>query len=516
MVKDFGIADNEEKVGYYSGYLASSFFFGQFVSSYFWGYLSDKYGRRPILLIGVFGSMVSTTLFGFSPTYFWAIFIRTCGGLMNSNFSTARSYIGDITDPTNRVRGFSFIGLMWGAGSVFGPVTGGLLANPGENISLSPDSILHKYPYMLPSLVSGILSLGSWFVALLLLKESNREVLRRKGLLPESETDNEMKDLSVSSSEDSLLADSNQESDSSVSDVNEKQQELYINKSSVAPRPSLWDTIRSKMGSIFKNKDKKYSHIVDDEEFESDGADSITQAPSQVKIQVEQKQIKDATQVGMVGVFMVLKDRNVMITIILLALISLAVVTCDELFPLWAMNPPPIGLGFKSAKIGMSWIIGGVTLVVFQGLIYPRLTEKVGLLTMIRYGAIGFAIDFICFPLLAKLNGTGAFLWIGLGAVLCGRYIGGSSVGTTLNILVNSVGGDTVRKNRGAVNGIAMSVSGILRALAPVFGSTLFAWSNTSGLSFPFNHYFVFVIMAMVLVIIFFISLLIPKNAVFK
>lgn len=105
MVKDFNIAKSEEEVGYYSGYLASSFFLGQFVSrfvsflkykkklltspshyifSYFWGYLSDKYGRRPILLIGVFGSMVSVTMFGFSQSYFWAIFIRSVGGFLNS------------------------------------------------------------------------------------------------------------------------------------------------------------------------------------------------------------------------------------------------------------------------------------------------------------------------------------------------------------------------------------------------------------------------------------------------
>ena len=96
------------------------------IHSYIWGYLSDKYGRRPILLVGVFGSMVSTSLFGLSPSYGWAIAIRTFGGLMNSmnifyylhlqikimimcfyihskgNFAIARSYIGDITDATNR------------------------------------------------------------------------------------------------------------------------------------------------------------------------------------------------------------------------------------------------------------------------------------------------------------------------------------------------------------------------------------------------------------------------------
>ena len=63
------------------------------IHSYVWGYLSDKYGRRPILLIGVFGSMVSTSLFGISPSYGWAIAIRTFGGIMNSMKSIYYIYL---------------------------------------------------------------------------------------------------------------------------------------------------------------------------------------------------------------------------------------------------------------------------------------------------------------------------------------------------------------------------------------------------------------------------------------
>lgn len=63
--------------------------------------------------------------------------------------------------------------------------------------------------------------------------------------------------------------------------------------------------------------------------------------------------------------------------------------------------------------------------MLFQGLIYPRLAQKVGLLTMIRFGSVGFAGVYLAFPMLTFLVGRGFILWLGLGAALCGRYVTG-------------------------------------------------------------------------------------------
>lgn len=533
MVADFHIAKSQEEVGYYSGYLASSFFLGQFASSYVWGYLSDKYGRRPILLIGVFGSMVSTSLFGISPSYGWAIAIRTFGGLMNSNFAIARSYIGDITDATNRVRGFSFVGLMWGAGAIFGPSTGGLLTNPGEHLDLSPDNILKRYPYILPSVVSGVLSLISWFVALLFLKESNKSVIQRKQAL---EKELELQDLST---KESLLSESGEQSDTSKAtkeeqsfqssstsillasehDQEEEEEEEDDEEGTTQQHPdfvvvpkshrSLLQVIcaawsRGGHSVLPTTRKGKYMHL--SEEMATSTTIKPTATPST-------NQPETTEGGGFRAVLLIFKDRSVLVAIWLLAMASLCVVAIDELFPLWASNKPPIGLDFKPATIGLSWVIGGVTLVLFQGFAYPWMTQRFGLLTMIRCGSIGFAIDYIAFPMLARLAGTGVLLWFALGAVLFARYVAGSAVGTSLNILVNSVGGETVKKHRGTVNGIAMSVSGIARALAPAVGGSMFAWSNNNGLEFPLNHYFVFEVGAFCLLFMFALSFLISKNA---
>jgi MFS family permease len=72
MVRDFGYPQDD--VGYYVGWIASSFSLSQFFTAYLWGYLSDKIGRRPVLLIGLIGNSISTCLFGLSKTLIWVFY----------------------------------------------------------------------------------------------------------------------------------------------------------------------------------------------------------------------------------------------------------------------------------------------------------------------------------------------------------------------------------------------------------------------------------------------------------
>jgi len=470
---------------------------------------------------------------------------------MNSNFAIARSYLGDITDETNRVRGFSFVGLMWGAGAVVGPSTGGLLSNPGDHVELSDDHFLRRYPYILPSIVSGILSLISWLVAYFLLQESNKAVLLRKQQQEKQrEKQIELKELVVSS--DSLLSEedgetkepakrtSKLESASAALISKEEREEQQKEKEQGGEEEeegersdkqrSVWAALRAMWrgwrGGGVSSKKNKYAHL---DLAGADGADdsrtvstelSPTTPPAPVPEEEEGKEKKsngDAGETKKKGIsetLEIFKDRSVVVCIVLLSLSSTCVVAIDELFPLWAKYKPPVGIDFDSSKIGLSWAIGGVTLVLFQGILYPRLANRVGLLTLVRFGSLGFVIDYLSFPMLSLLADRGFLLWLALGAVLFGRYITGASVGTSLNILVNTVGGEKVRKHRGVVNGVAMSVSGLARASAPVLGSSLFAWSNTNQLAFPFNHYFVFEVMGSLLVLVFLLSFLISKKSI--
>ncbi|CAG8678321.1 11726_t:CDS:2, partial [Acaulospora morrowiae] len=83
MVRDFGVSKDEKQIGRYAGLIASSFFFSQFCFSIFWGYMSDKFGRRPILLIGLVGNIITSILFGISRSLIWAIASRSACGMLN-------------------------------------------------------------------------------------------------------------------------------------------------------------------------------------------------------------------------------------------------------------------------------------------------------------------------------------------------------------------------------------------------------------------------------------------------
>ena len=87
---EFGIVKETKDVGFYAGWIASSFNIAQFLSSFFWGRLSDVAGKKPIMLFGLIGSTVAIIFFGFSKTLWWAIAARSVHGLLNGNIGVSK------------------------------------------------------------------------------------------------------------------------------------------------------------------------------------------------------------------------------------------------------------------------------------------------------------------------------------------------------------------------------------------------------------------------------------------
>jgi DHA1 family tetracycline resistance protein-like MFS transporter len=116
------------------GLLFASYSVMQLVFSPVLGRLSDKHGRRPILLISLLGTCFGFLILGFATTL-WMLFIgRIIDGISGGNISTAQAYIADITTPENRAKGMGLIGAAFGLGFVFGPAIGGILSRWGINI----------------------------------------------------------------------------------------------------------------------------------------------------------------------------------------------------------------------------------------------------------------------------------------------------------------------------------------------------------------------------------------------
>jgi DHA1 family tetracycline resistance protein-like MFS transporter len=98
----------------------------QFFFAPFWGKLSDRVGRRPILLISLLGSTVSYLIFALAPNFTWLLIARAWGGIFAANISTAQAYIADVTKPADRAKGMGLIGAAFGIGFTLGPPLGGI------------------------------------------------------------------------------------------------------------------------------------------------------------------------------------------------------------------------------------------------------------------------------------------------------------------------------------------------------------------------------------------------------
>jgi DHA1 family tetracycline resistance protein-like MFS transporter len=126
----------------YAGLLAVAYASMQFLFAPLIGNLSDKYGRRPVLLTSLLGFGIDYLFLAFAPTVWWLFLGRIIAGITGASFTTASAYIADISPPEKRAANFGLIGVAFGIGFIIGPAFGGLLGTYGVRLPFIASAIL--------------------------------------------------------------------------------------------------------------------------------------------------------------------------------------------------------------------------------------------------------------------------------------------------------------------------------------------------------------------------------------
>jgi DHA1 family tetracycline resistance protein-like MFS transporter len=135
------------------GWMFFAFSFAQFAFSPLMGNLSDRYGRRPLLLLAIFGLFVDYLFSAWAPSIFWLFVGRAIAGLCGSSYVIANAYIADVTAPEDRAKAFGLMGAAFGIGFVVGPAIGGLLGEFGPRV-----------PFYVAAAISAANFVYGWFV----------------------------------------------------------------------------------------------------------------------------------------------------------------------------------------------------------------------------------------------------------------------------------------------------------------------------------------------------------------
>lgn len=431
----------ENEVGLYVGLIASSFALAQFATNFAWGWLSDRVGRKPIVLTGTFLTACCFVAFGFSRTLWQAVLAQALMGLVNGNQGVISTCLGEITDRSNQSRAFTYLPVIYGIGGITGPIVGGLLVMKQD--PFHPDQP-NPYPYLLPNLVSAAVLGLDLILTMLFLEESLEEA---QDLPP------------LSKRVGSLFS--------------------WLWQFTSSTRPSY---LRRKKA---ESHDHGYFRPVAQgdavEEVENASASEASTPSSVESAPLLFPHHNDADNLTRKDIF----NRDTILLLITFLIFQLSNISYNSLYPIFAQASPPTGRDLSPEEIGISLAFAGVITILFQVGIFGRLREKIGNRITYRTSLAGFVIAFLLMPWVGYKSGQSKFpneptstqgkiwLWIELGLVLIVKTV--AAVGgltSALLLITNSAPSHAVL---GTLNGLAQTLSAAGRAVGPFLSGALFS-----------------------------------------
>lgn len=434
MIKDFNMAEGAD-ASLYAGILISAFSLAEALTGMFWGSLSDRLGRKPILLSGCFGTMLSLLMVGFAPNFWVALIGRAFGGALNGNIGVIQTMVGELVKrPEHEPRAYAIMPFVWSIGTIIGPAIGGLLAKPAEAYpSLFPaDGLFGRFPYLLPNLVCSVLLFLSIIGGWLFLQETH----------PDMQPGNNHRFFEHTSVEQPLLATSGATANAGVD-------------------------LRAESYGTFNEV-----HLHEDESWDvnPDGT-----SPAWKKKTPKPKAF----------------TWRVIMLVIALTIFTYHSMTYDHLLPIFLQdkNPRgplaspnslfdiPGGMGLSTRTVGVIMSTDGIIALIIQSLIFPTLAGWLGVWKLFILVTTLHPIAYFMVPFLAFLPSN--LTYIGIYACLIVRNILSIIDYPVLLILLKQASpSDSVL---GKINGLAASAGAAARTLAPPIAGYLYSTGAELG-----------------------------------
>lgn len=381
------------QVGIYVGTIASSFALAQFATGFLWGWLSDRIGRKPVILTGTILTAACFVAFGFCRTLWQAVIVQVVMGLGNGNQGVVSTCLGEITDRSNQSRAFVYLPVIYGLGGITGPVLGGLLAPQQTHYSKA-----NPYPYLPPNILSAGILLVDLVLSMIFLEESL----------------NEAKDLPP---------------------LGVRMQSLFtwVWQFASSSRPTY-----TKLGQG-NGHDGYYADGAADDDDDDDTDEDTSSHRSMPTMIPEHTTDLTSKQV---------LNRDTLLLLASYLIFQLANISYNSLYPIFGQANPPTGRSLSPEEIGFSLAFAGATTIVFQVAIFGKLRDRMGNRITYRVCFFGMVIAYFLTPFVGykrpehgsyALSTGKASLYIELGIVLLIRSVAAVGCLTSALLLVSNL-----------------------------------------------------------------------------
>lgn len=461
MIEDFNITDDSSKISVYAGMVTSAFTLAEFSTGVLWGRLSDKIGRKPVLLFGLLGTALSVLVFGFAPSLPVALFARALGGLLNGNIGVLQTTVAElVTVKEQQPRAYTIMPMVWCIGSIIGPMIGGALARPCISYPeiFARGTIWDRYPYLLPNLFSAATVFVGVIIGLLYLDETHAEKKTQR------DRGREIGDYLAK-----LFG-----------------RVTKCNGRGRAPeKQALLDGERhvsygSRHGSSSSDEEDEVLPAYQSQESSPRLApmDDTRSLQSQPLEPIVQEKPKTFT-------------KPVIMNIISYGILAFHTMTFDQLFPVFLSTARPEhpvhdlpfrftdGFGLETKVIGFIMSVQGLYSLFSNYLIVPPVTRRLGSLRLFRLLAFSYFALYLVTPYLVLLPEPMRMPAIYL-LVIWKCTFSTMAYPSNAILLANSAPSKQVL---GTINGIAASTASLCRALGPTLSGLLYSLGLQTGYS---------------------------------